>query len=377
MERRLIPPRNDVLVAVGFMTLAVVEVWLNHAVTPRWAALPIALVAAASLAWRREYPLAVTVVTSLAMALDSIAGVPIQEPIIPLVCLTVAAYSLVVHAPATRVLAGLAVLGIGIAVAVTSQNKGVGNFVFGMAWVALAMFIGRIVRMRNDEARMHAQRVQRLEHEQRERVEAAAREERKRIARELHDVIAHSLSVMVVQAGAAEEMLRHDPARAYQPVLSIQQTGREALAEMSRLLGVLREHGPDSGLTPQPGLGELETLIDETRAVGMPVELTIEGHRRALPIGVELAAYRIVQEALTNARKYAGDVHTTVTVHYGEDTLDVDVADDGHATTNGDGGLGLVGMRERVLVFGGSLETGPRPGGGFGVHAQLPLGDAT
>ena len=359
------------------MTLAVVEVWLNHAVTPRWAALPIALVAAASLAWRREYPLAVTVVTSLAMALDSIAGIPIQEPIIPLVCLTVAAYSLVVHAPATRVLAGLAVLGIGIAVAVTSQNKGVGNFVFGMAWVALAMFIGRIVRMRNDEARMHAQRVQRLEHEQRERVEAAAREERKRIARELHDVIAHSLSVMVVQAGAAEEMLRHDPARAYQPVLSIQQTGREALAEMSRLLGVLREHGPDSGLTPQPGLRELETLIDETRAVGMPVELTIEGHRRALPIGVELAAYRIVQEALTNARKYAGDVHTTVTVHYGEDTLDVDVADDGHATTNGDGGLGLVGMRERVLVFGGSLETGPRPGGGFGVHAQLPLGDAT
>jgi len=189
-------------------------------------------------------------------------------------------------------------------------------------------------------------------------------------------VIAHSLSVMVVQAGAAEQVLRRDPERALGPLRAVQETGRRALAEMSRLLGVLREHGEEIGLAPQPGLGELGALVEGVRGAGLPVEFETEGERRSLPLGIELSAYRIVQEALTNARKHAGDARARVTLRYGDDALEVEVVDDGTgAGDSRDGGFGLVGMRERVAIFGGSLEAGRCPEGGFGVRARRPLND--
>jgi len=189
-------------------------------------------------------------------------------------------------------------------------------------------------------------------------------------------VIAHSLSVMVVQAGAAEQVLRRDPERALGPLRAVQETGRRALAEMSRLLGVLREHGEEIGLAPQPGLGELGALVEGVRGAGLPVEFETEGERRSLPLGIELSAYRIVQEALTNARKHAGDARARVTLRYGDDALEVEVVDDGTgAGDSRDGGFGLVGMRERVAIFGGSLEAGRCPEGGFGVRARLPLNE--
>jgi signal transduction histidine kinase len=223
---------------------------------------------------------------------------------------------------------------------------------------------------RTQEAAELAERAGRLEHER----QVAVEEERARIARELHDVIAHSLSVMIVQAGAGEQVAKRSPERVVEPLRSIQETGRQALSEMSRLLGMLREGGEELGLAPQPGVGDLEALVEQTREAGLGVELVVEGARRSLPPGLDLSAYRIVQEALTNARKHAGDARAEVRLCYRADTLEIEVLDDGPGSGNGvGGGHGLIGMRERVAVFGGSLETGPRPGGGFAVRAVLPL----
>ncbi|MFN2466821.1 MAG: sensor histidine kinase [Gaiellaceae bacterium] len=366
MERRLLPPRSDVALGVVVAVLVALEVSLNDAIEPK-AAAATAVAAAVALAWRRSLPLLTAGAVGASVAVAALLGVPIEQPVMPLISILVASYSLSVHSRLDRALAGLALLLSADAVAVTSQDKGLGNFVFALVFIAGAWATGQVVRARTA-------RIGELEvlAEQRER--AAAADERRRIARELHDVIAHSLSVMVVQAGAAEQVLRADPDRALEPLRVVQETGRRALSEMSRLLGVLREHGEELGLAPQPGLDDLAALVEEARATGLPVELDTEGTRRSLPLGVELSAYRIVQEALTNARKHAGEARARVTLRYGEDALEVEVVDDGRGGGQSrDGGCGLVGMRERVALYGGSLEAGARPGGGFGVRARLPL----
>ena len=187
-------------------------------------------------------------------------------------------------------------------------------------------------------------------------------------------MIAHSVSVMVVQAEAAQEVLKRDPQRAVEPLEAVQQTGRQAMVEMSRLVGLLREDGEELGLAPQPGLSELDALAREVREAGLPVTLRVEGQPAQIPLGVDLTAYRILQEGLTNALKHAGPAHAQVTVRYGTDSLELEVVDDGPGTGNGHvGGHGLVGMRERVIVFGGDLDAGPCPEGGFAVRARLPL----
>jgi signal transduction histidine kinase len=246
----------------------------------------------------------------------------------------------------------------------------VGNFAFGTIIVGGVWVAGRLVRSRTREASRLARETERLEAE---RVMAVA-DERARIARELHDVIAHSVSVMVVQAEAAQEVLKRHPTRAVEPLKAVQETGRQAMVEMSRLVGLLREDGEEVGLAPQPGLRELQTLASEVRDAGLPVRLRIEGQPTQIPLGVDLTAYRILQEALTNAIKHAGPAHADVTIRYRTDTLELEIVDDGPGTGNGHvGGHGLVGMRERVTVFGGELAAGPRPQGGFAVHARLPL----
>jgi signal transduction histidine kinase len=204
--------------------------------------------------------------------------------------------------------------------------------------------------------------------------ERAVAEERRRIAREMHDVVAHSVSVMVVQAGGARRILALDPDRAQAAARLIAGTGREAIVELQRLLGVLQvDHGPP------PTLEELDALVERARAAGLPVQLAIEGERRALPAGIELAAYRVVQEAITNAIKYAGGAPTDVRVRYGADEVQLHVCDRGGvgaANAVGGSGHGLVGMRERVRVFGGELHTGRRADGGFEVRARIPVGEA-
>jgi signal transduction histidine kinase len=234
--------------------------------------------------------------------------------------------------------------------------------------------IAYTLQWRTRLARELEQRAVRIERERAEQTRAAVAEERKRIARELHDVIAHSVSVMTVQAGAARLVLDAQPERADAPLRVVEQTGHQALAEMGRLLGILREGEGEVAFARQPGMADLDALIEQARQAGLSVELAVDGNRAELPPGVDLAAYRVVQEALTNALKHAGPTHAQVTVRFGRKALDLEIRNDGRVASNGDrGGHGLVGMRERVGLYGGELEAGPRTGGGYTVRARLPV----
>ena len=207
--------------------------------------------------------------------------------------------------------------------------------------------------------------------------------ERSRIARELHDAVAHSMSVMVVQAGAARTVIDRDPEAAKAAIARIEETGRDGLTEMRRLIGVLTDPGTEADLAPQPGLAQLEALLETVRGAGVPVEAVTRGQPRALPPSADLIAYRVVQEALTNVVKHAGGAHARVQFDWSDDALVIEVVDDGRGgpadATGGHGliGHGLIGMRERVALYGGSLETGARPGGGFSVRVRLPLGEGS
>jgi len=201
----------------------------------------------------------------------------------------------------------------------------------------------------------------------------AVAEERARIARELHDVIAHSVSVMTVQAGAVRRLLQPGQERERLALEAIESTGREALTEMRRLVGLLRRQGTMPDFSPQPSMRAVDVLVGTIREAGLPVELAVEGEPRELAPGVDLAAYRVIQEALTNALKYAGPARAWVTVRWREDEIEVEIANDGSSEAAGDGaGHGLIGLRERVALVGGTIESGPRAGGGFVVTARLP-----
>ncbi|MFE4538922.1 sensor histidine kinase [Streptomyces scopuliridis] len=250
---------------------------------------------------------------------------------------------------------------------------------FALAWV-----LGDSVRTRRAYFDQLEERATRLEKEREAQAKVAVAAERARIARELHDVVAHNVSVMVVQADGAAYVLDAAPDQAKQALETISSTGRQALAEMRRLLGVLRTgDAQESGeYVPQPDVGQIEDLVEKVRGAGLTVDFRIEGTPRPLPSGVELTAYRIVQEALTNSRKHGGpDVGASVRLVYFDDGLGLLVEDDGRGAAHElyeDGGAdgrghGLIGMRERVGMVGGTLDAGPRPGGGFRISALLPL----
>ncbi|MFI6446293.1 sensor histidine kinase [Kitasatospora sp. NPDC050543] len=248
-------------------------------------------------------------------------------------------------------------------------------FVLCWAW-------GRLTRVRRAYLVELEDRAARLERERDAQAKVAVAAERARIARELHDVVAHNVSVMIVQADGAAYVLDNSPQQAKEALGTIASTGRQALVEMRRLLGVLRTADTTEEYVPQPGVEELPELLDQVRTAGLPVDFDTSGDPRELPRGVELTVYRIVQEALTNVRKHGGpDVHARVAVDFGERELAVLIEDDGRGTTDeqlsggGTDGLGhgLIGMRERVGMVSGSLDIGPRPGGGFRIRAVLPL----
>jgi signal transduction histidine kinase len=259
-----------------------------------------------------------------------------------------------------------------IAAAADEDRLGDGIFVGGLllaVWGA-----GTVVRGRQELAAALQARTLELEHEREENARLAVAAERARIARELHDIVAHDLSIMVVQAGAERRALAGSRPETADVLATIEATGRTAMAEMRRLLGVLRRSADDVALAPQPTLRHLDDLVSQVREAGLPVELHVEGRARPLAPGVDLSAYRIVQEALTNALKHAGPARASVVLRYGDEALDVEVVDDGTgATAASAGGHGLIGMRERVAILGGSLDVGRRPGGGYAVRAKLPL----
>ncbi|HSC93251.1 MAG TPA: sensor histidine kinase [Gaiellaceae bacterium] len=317
------------------------------------------------LALRRRFPLATVLVVFLATTLQDVLTVP-TDGLSTVVALLVASYSCAFYAEGRRAAVGLAAA-LGLMAATVSDP---GDFAFAVVLVAGAWGAGRLVRRQQLLADA-------LAREQEARARAAVADERARLARELHDVVAHSVSTIVVQAEAGEALLEHDPERARESFHAITGSGRQALAELRRMLGLLRSADGAPDLGPQPGLGQLESLVEQMRAVGLPVELSVEGRPRALPPGVDLSAYRIVQEALTNALKHARPAHARVTVRYGEDDVELEVVDDGDGPGPvASGGLGLAGMRERVRLYGGSLEAGRGSAGGFSVRARLPVGTA-
>ena len=244
----------------------------------------------------------------------------------------------------------------------------------GAAWLA-----GWTLRRRRARWAELQARTERLEREREEEARRAVTEERLRIARELHDVIAHSMSVIAVQSAVGNHVIDAQPAEARQALAAIEATSRSALTEMRRLLGVLRQEGePRGSLTPAPGLADLSSLVSQVRDAGLQVWINVEGQRGSVPPGVDLSAYRVIQEALTNVIKHAAPAPATVTVSYAPAAVTVEVADvgparPGHGVPASGNGHGLIGMRERVAVFGGDLEAGPRPEGGFLVRARFPL----
>jgi signal transduction histidine kinase len=272
-------------------------------------------------------------------------------------------------------------LGLGIAVgsaALVVYNKpshSAGEIVFipllfGVCWLA-----GFALEARVEQAEAAEVRAGQAERERESAARVAVAEERARIARELHDIVAHSVSVMVLQVGAVRHKLPGELAEEENALRGVEQTGRTALSEMRRLLGAMRREGADAELTPQPSLERLDALAAEVERAGLPVRLHVEGEPVRLPPAIDLSAYRIVQEALTNALKHARAAHADVTVRYGSDELQLEVRDDGRGQSATDGyGHGLVGIRERVKIYGGEMSAGPAAGGGFVLSTRLPLG---
>jgi len=344
------------------------------------------------LAWRRRAPMLVLAVLSLAWMVNLLAGF---QPTLADLGLYVALYTVAAHCPLRRSLlaaAAFASLGVvyGLVFSARYSNVSWQDWVTSYALIAAAWMLGELQRRRRlNTARLEQLNAQ-LQRERDLKARWAVAEERARIARELHDVVAHSVSVMVVQAGAARRLVDGDPGQAKQALGSIESTGRQALAEMRRLLGVLRRDAEDRAggngmgeLAPQPSLADVDALVTGAQEAGLEVALEVEGSARPLAAGVDLFAYRIVQEALTNCIKHAGPARATVRLRYGCDQLELQVSDDGRGVIGWydgdreDGGHGLIGMRERVAFLGGNLEVGPRPGGGFLVDARLPLEPAS
>jgi signal transduction histidine kinase len=368
------PQQADLALAALLAAFGLAELWLVH-VGPKSIAVPATAVAGLALSFRRLAPLLTVAAVLGSIAVESLLGVSLQKPDAPLLIALVAVYTAGAYLPLRDAVAGLAlaIAGIGASYAGSSTN-GHSDFAFTSVVVTAGWLVGRGMHGRVTQAAVIAERTQRLEQEAVAERAAAIAEERRRIARDLHDVIAHSVSVMVIQAGAAEDLLDRDPAAVLEPIRAVQETGRGALVEISRLLGLLREDGAELGLAPQPRIDDLPELVAQTEAAGLPVDLRVEGTARSLPLGVDLSVYRITQEALTNVRKHSAAGRASVVLRYSEAAVELAVENDGVASTNGHrGGHGLVGMRERVAVFGGSLEAGPLPDGGFRVVARLPL----
>jgi signal transduction histidine kinase len=259
-------------------------------------------------------------------------------------------------------------------------DPGLAPAVTTSATYAAAWGVGMYVRSRRAYTNVVEERARLIEREREVREREAVADERARIARELHDVVGHALNLIVIQSGGAQRVMEAKPDLARDSLASIEATGRQALSDMERMLGMLRAAGDgDDGLSPQPGLGDVDALAARVSEAGLPVAVKVEGAAAELPASVDLSAYRIIQEALTNALKHAGPARAAVTIRYTRDGVDLEVVDDGRGIDRGEaasatlGGRGLIGMQERVSLFGGDFDAGPRPEGGFRVHAVLPL----
>jgi signal transduction histidine kinase len=379
------PMAVDVVFAALIGALAFAEVASARELGDREAdalAYWLTAVGAVALIWRRIAPLTVLVTVTIVLGTFWLLGYGSFQSVLGLP----AVYSAVVHGENRRrtwLTVGactLAMLGAA-AVSILDEPDGfsMSNAISMVAYLAGAAAVGAVVRNRKQIFVDMEDRADRAEADQLAEAQRAVAHERIRIAREMHDVVAHGMSVITVQAAAAQAIVRSDPDAAAESLAQIEATGRESLNEMRRMLGVLRS-GDDETSTfePQPGLGEIRGLVNRCIDAGVPTELVVTGSERELPAGVGLAAYRLVQEALTNVFKHAGtSAQADVRLDYTDDALQIEVVDDGRGAVTSlsstGGGNGLIGMRERVEVYGGEFSAQPSPGGGYRVRAALPI----
>jgi len=344
--------------------------------TPRALAISLALLSTVPVAWRSQRPLLAAALVLFGNGACAYAAAPHQAGFQPFVALTLAFYSVGSHVSGRFQIwapVGLAAAALPLFVAAVVHGQSAGNAIPNYVWLLAAWAVGRSIRswrQRSDELEVANRRLA----ESRElQAHAAVAVERGRIARELHDVVAHNVSMMVVQAGAAARVLDGNQPAVRNALEAIAVTGRETVDEMRTLLGVLRSDDGSAALQPQPGLSDLEQLVAGVREAGLPVTLRVEGEPRLLPQSLDLSAFRIVQEALTNTLKHARGARAEVVVRYEPAGVGLEIRDEGGVPTNGAGtGHGLIGMRERAAMFGGSLEASVC-NGGFTVRARLPL----
>jgi signal transduction histidine kinase len=385
---RLDPLLADGLVALVAAGLALAQLQESSIPHDRGGALNVAFVLLQTLPLvvRRRLPFTVFAVGAGSMAVQGALG--FYSPTFAFLALNVALYSLAAYGERRLAILGVMVwtglLSVHLAwfVATTWPHVAIADlYDLFNDWVLLAAawVLGQGVRQRRAHAVELEERAARLAREREEQARQAAIQERLRIARELHDVVAHSLSVIGIQAGAARLVLDAEPtpARAREAVATIEATANRAMGEMRRALGILRDtEQAGAALAPLPGLDRLPALLDQVRAAGLAVDLTITGTPRPLATSIDLSLYRIAQEALTNALKHARATHAEVVVGYAAHDVTVEVTDDGRGSpspTGGSGGAGTIGMQERVALFGGELRVGPRPQGGYAVRACLPI----
>ncbi|HVF05578.1 MAG TPA: sensor histidine kinase [Frankiaceae bacterium] len=353
------------------VALAALSAWLLAAfATLPWPAFPLALAHTLPLTARRSAPVAAGAVATAAAFGYLSLGFPMVG-LGPTALVWLYAFGSYARRPESYLL--LAAAQVAVAVGVARGQGDVSTLVGDIVALLVAYLLGDSARRRRDVIALHRDRADQLERTQAEVARRAVAEERLRIARELHDVVAHSMSVVAVQAGTGRLVVDRDPAAAREALTVIERTSRDALDEMRRLLGVLRDEDGGSGRAPAPDLAGLDELIARTVASGVPVSVRVEGERRPLPAGLELAAYRIVQEALTNVARHAPGAAATVVLRYGPDGLGVEVTNTrgGAAPSPNGSGHGLLGMRERAAVYGGTVEAGPLPGGGYRVATEL------
>jgi len=364
---RALDPRLVDALLVAVLTAVVLVEFTQSGKSPiRFAPL---LVTTVPLLWRRRYPIPAYVVQNAGLFLW------LAPPLITsLVAVFFGCYSMSLY---SRHRAVSLAIPLTQAVVLAAVGIPLGWYTPAIpAWLA-ELTAGVGVWLAGDAVRGLEERSRRLERERELVTQVAVAGEQARIARELHDIVAHSVSIMVVQAGAARRLIAGSPERAAEALQTVEESGREALTELRQLLGVLGEQSQEASLAPQPGLGQLDVLLDRLRQTGFAVELSREGTPQPLQPGVELAAYRVIQEALTNALKHAGGAPTRVLVRFVDGRLELEIRNvRGQAATDAGGtGRGLVGMRQRVAVYGGVLEAGPQPEGGFAVRAWLPLAE--
>ncbi|MGH8960833.1 MAG: sensor histidine kinase [Jatrophihabitantaceae bacterium] len=378
----------DVLVAAVLLGAGLVDLYSGvlGGVFPgsRWVHLPFVIAMSVPIAWRRRWPLGTLLVVAIVQSIWLFGLYPLdqQPPFEPFVALLIAVYSASAYSDGHAARAAWVTVGLGVLSDIPSliEGKPIGNVAGPDVTLLIAFSLGLGFARSRRRADAQERRAAQAEQEATEAADRAAAEERARIARELHDVISHDVSLMVLQASVERRVSPQDSASTAQTLESIEATGREALGELRRMLGVLRKSGESAPLRPQPGLAQLLELVEHARQAGVLVDLSIEGEPAPLPAGVDLAAYRIVQESLTNIVKHAGGSTARVTVRYAVDAVEIDVSNAATTTAAAvpmpTGGHGLLGLRERAVLYGGSFEAGPQSSGGFRVRARVPVAGA-